>query len=68
VFARTAAAAATFEELEEVVRRAVGPTDLMEFMRLDIGGVVGKERENQHRRLVRVALTARAPALHTDQT
>jgi hypothetical protein len=45
-FVHTSSATATLEALEDVVRRAVGPTDLMEFMRLDIGGVLGKGRES----------------------
>jgi Domain of unknown function DUF302. len=37
------AAAQSFEEYERLVKRAVGPADLMEFMRLDPGAVLRKD-------------------------
>ena len=42
-FGREVASSRTEDELENVVQAAVGPTDLMEFLRLDIGGVLRKE-------------------------
>src|ERR1700759_31938 len=49
------AAAATYSDMREVVRRAVGEIDLMEFMRLDVGAVLAKahpERNPQSIRLI----------------
>lgn len=40
VFRRDMAAARTSSDLERLVERAVGPSGLMEFLRLDIGGVL----------------------------
>ena len=37
------AAAQSFEEYERLVKSAVGPADLMEFMRLDPGAVLRKD-------------------------
>jgi len=42
-FAKASAAAKTYAELKDVVKSAVGPADLMVFLRLDIGGVVRKQ-------------------------
>jgi len=39
-FSKASAAAKAYAELEGIVKRAVGPTDLMVFLRLDIGGVI----------------------------
>jgi hypothetical protein len=48
-------AARTAAELERVVRKAVGPSDLMEFIRFDLGGdVLRKERDSQGPRMVRL--------------
>jgi hypothetical protein len=35
-------AATTYAELEEIVGKVTGPTDLMEFLRFDMGDVLGK--------------------------
>jgi hypothetical protein len=43
-FQRALAAARTAADLQEVVRGAVGSSDLMEFIRFDMGGVLRKER------------------------
>jgi hypothetical protein len=40
-FSKASSAAKTYAELAEVVGHAVGPSDLMVFLRLDIGRVVG---------------------------
>ena len=37
---KSIAAAASFAELEKIVGQATGPSDLMEFMRLDLGAVL----------------------------
>lgn len=42
-FFKASTAAKTYAELQQVVMRAVGPTDLMVFLRLDIGAVLHKE-------------------------
>jgi uncharacterized protein (DUF302 family) len=41
-FGKNLAAAKTFAELEKVVSEAVGPTELMEFTRMDLGEVLRK--------------------------
>ena len=43
-FIKEVTAAQTEAELEQIVRRATGPSELMVFMRLDIGGVLRKEQ------------------------
>jgi uncharacterized protein (DUF302 family) len=42
VFARNLRAANTFPEIEQVVREATGPSELMEFTRMDLGEVMRK--------------------------
>ena len=42
VFARNLRAANTLPEMEQVVREATGPSELMEFTRMDLGGVLRK--------------------------
>jgi uncharacterized protein (DUF302 family) len=46
VFRNDVAATTTYAELEKVVQRAVGPSDLMEFTRFDLGEILRKERGN----------------------
>jgi uncharacterized protein (DUF302 family) len=36
-FSKNIGAAKTFPEMEEIVREAIGPSELMEFMRMDLG-------------------------------
>jgi len=55
VFRKDVAAAKTYAELEQVVRRAVGPSDLMEFARFDLGEILRKERAAAPRSLRLVA-------------
>src|ERR1700722_7462058 len=43
MFSKDLAAKSTEEELEKVVHSAVGPADLMEFSRMDLGAVLKKE-------------------------
>jgi len=41
---RDVAATTTYAEMEAVIRKLLGPTDLMEFMRLDLGSYLAKGR------------------------
>src|SRR5258706_11443745 len=41
-FAKSIRAAKTYDELEKIVREATGPSELMEFTRMDLGGVLRK--------------------------
>lgn len=43
-FRRDVAAAKTYAELEEVIHQVIGPSDLMEFTRFDLGEILRKER------------------------
>src|SRR5271167_2080937 len=43
-FLKDVTSAKTYTEMEEVVHRAVGPSDLMEFARFDQGEILRKER------------------------
>jgi uncharacterized protein (DUF302 family) len=49
-------AARTVGELEEVVQGAIGPSDLMEFVRFDAGEVLQKERHGQGPKLLRLVV------------
>jgi uncharacterized protein (DUF302 family) len=55
-FHKALAAATTLAELEEVVKGAVGPSDLMEFVRFDSGEVLRKEREGQGPQMLRLVV------------
>ena len=48
------AAAQSFEEYERMVKRALGPADLMEFMRLDPGAVLRKDPAAKAFKAVRI--------------
>src|SRR5580765_5317071 len=50
------ASATTLSELETVVRQAVGSSDLMEFVRFDSGDVLGKARDGQGPRMLRLVV------------
>jgi uncharacterized protein (DUF302 family) len=41
-FEKNLTAAKTYDELETIVREATGPSELMEFTRMDLGGVLRK--------------------------
>jgi uncharacterized protein (DUF302 family) len=43
-FSSEAAAAKTYTELEEIVRGVLGPSELMEFTRFDLGAILRKEK------------------------
>ena len=53
-FLSSARAAATRDELERVVRGAIGASGLMEFLRLDAGGAVRMEGGPQGSRILRL--------------
>jgi uncharacterized protein (DUF302 family) len=48
------ASAATFEEYERVIHAAVGASDLMEFLRLDLGAAIAKGPGAKVGRMVRI--------------
>jgi hypothetical protein len=50
------ASASSVVELETVVRRAIGSSDLMEFVRFDAGDVLRKEKGGQGRKLLRLVV------------
>jgi uncharacterized protein (DUF302 family) len=53
-FGKNIAAAKTFAEVERIVREATGPWELMEFMRLDLGGVLRKRNGATARQSMRL--------------
>jgi len=56
MFHEAVAAATTVAELEDVVRRAIGSSDLMEFVRFDAGEVLRKERNGQGAKILRLVV------------
>ena len=55
-FRSALAAVTTLAELEDVVHRAVGPSDLMEFARYDAGEILRKEVGAQGPKIVRLVV------------
>src|SRR5262247_3816048 len=55
-FHEAVAAATTVADLEEVVRGAIGSSDLMEFVRFDAGEVLRKERGGQGPKILRLVV------------
>ena len=55
-FHKAVTAARTLAELEEVVRRAVGSSDLMEFARFDSGAVLRMDRGGRGPRMLRLVV------------
>jgi uncharacterized protein (DUF302 family) len=53
-FSRQMAAATSFSELEELVQGVVGSADLMEFMRLDLGGPLRLDPAARAYKIVRI--------------
>jgi uncharacterized protein (DUF302 family) len=53
-FRKSATAAKTFSEFEEVVHKAIGPSDLMEFARFDLGEVLRKGNGSDRPRVLRL--------------
>jgi uncharacterized protein (DUF302 family) len=52
-FGKNIGAAKTFAEVETIVRDATGPSELMEFMRLDLGNVLRKRNGSAARESLR---------------
>jgi uncharacterized protein (DUF302 family) len=52
-FSKNLAASKTFAEVEKVVQDAAGPSELMEFTRMDLGKVLQKRNGAQARRSLR---------------
>ena len=55
-FHRAVAAATTVADLEAVVHGAIGPSDLMEFVRFDAGEVLRKERGDHGPKILRLVV------------
>jgi hypothetical protein len=55
-FHKALAAATTIDDLEEVVQGAIGSSDLMEFIRFDVGEVLRKERGGQGPEILRLVV------------
>ena len=55
-FHRAVAAAATVADLEDVVQRAIGASELMEFVRFDAGEVLRKERHGYRPKILRLVV------------
>jgi len=53
-FLKSIATARTFTELENTVRQAVGPSDLIEFARFDLGEVLRKDHGSDAPRILRL--------------
>jgi uncharacterized protein (DUF302 family) len=53
-FSTDVAAAKTYPALEEIVRKVLGPSELMEFMRFDLGAILRKEKGEAARNSVRL--------------
>lgn len=56
VFHETVVAARTVADLEEVVKGAVGSSDLMEFTRFDVGEILRKERGRDGAKILRLVV------------
>ena len=55
-FHSAVSAAKTVADLEKVVQGAIGPSDLMEFVRFDAGEVLRKEREGEEPKILRLVV------------
>jgi uncharacterized protein (DUF302 family) len=47
-------AASSFAEFQELINEVVGPADLMEFLRLDLGGAMKKDPDAKAYKIVRI--------------
>jgi uncharacterized protein (DUF302 family) len=56
VFHEAVVAARTVADLEEVVKEAVGSSDLMEFARFDVGEILRKERGRDGAKILRLVV------------
>jgi uncharacterized protein (DUF302 family) len=54
LFLQNIVAAGTFTELERTVQQAVGPSDLMEFARFDLGEVLSKDQGSRAPHILRL--------------
>ena len=50
---QTIAVAKTYPEMEEIVAKVTGPTDLMEFLRFNMGEVIGKGKPGPQPKSIR---------------
>lgn len=61
-------ASRTYEEMSALIEQFVGPTDLMEFLRFDMGGIIGKGKPGRQPKSIRFLignpLTMRKMAEH----
>ena len=55
-FRKNIGAAKTFPEREEIVREAIGPSELMEFTRMDLGGFLRKRNGTESWRSLRLVV------------
>jgi len=55
-FAKAVAAAASHEELEEIVQKAIGTSGLMELIRFNLGEIIGKESGPSSPRILRLVV------------
>jgi uncharacterized protein (DUF302 family) len=53
-FRKNIGAAKTFPEMEEIVREAIGPSELMEFTRMDLGAFLRKRNGTESWRSLRL--------------
>src|SRR6266850_106239 len=56
VFRRDVTAAKTYAELEKVIHKVIGPSDLMECARFDFGEILRKERGKEAPRSLRLVV------------
>jgi uncharacterized protein (DUF302 family) len=52
-FGTSLKSAKSFQDVEDIVHKAVGPTDFMEFSRFDLGAILRKERGTEKPRILR---------------
>jgi uncharacterized protein (DUF302 family) len=52
-FGKSLRSANTFQDVETIVQGAVGPSDLMEFSRFDLGAILRKERGSEKPKILR---------------
>ncbi len=56
VFAKGVTAAESYGELEKIVQKAIGTSGLMEFIRFNLGEIIGKERGPGSPRILRLVV------------
>jgi len=55
-FTKAVSAAQSYDELEEIVEGAIGPSGLMEFARFNLGEIIRKERGPGSPRILRLVV------------